>query len=116
MISQWWRADTNIVSTGYGDPRVGRTTGRDYGACCDSDVYEHYKCLGEIGFTAFVHIENGEILTYNCRFDRGEITPRATLTDTVRVYSDRAGEVVAFGERISVPAGEAVTVSRPTRK
>lgn len=116
MISQWWRADTNIVSTGYGDPRVGRTTGRDYGSCCDSDVYEHYKCLGEIGFTAFVHIENGEILTYNCRFDRGEITPRATLTDTVRVYSDRAVEVAAFGERISVPAGEAVTVSRPTRK
>ena len=44
------------------------------------------------------------------------LTPRATLTDTVRVYSDRAVEVAAFGERIFVPAGEAVTVSRPPKK
>ena len=112
MISQWWRADTNIVSTGYGDPRIGRTVGRDYGACCDSDVYEHYKCLGEIGFTSFVHIENGETLAYNCRVENGVILPRAKLTDTARVYSDRDIEIAAFGKKVSVPAGTAVTITR----
>ena len=105
MISQWWRADTNIVSTGYGDPRINRTVGRDYGACCDSDVYEHYKCLGEIGFTAFVHIENGETITYNCDFDGKTVVPRSKYTDAVRVYSDRDSEITAFGRTVSVKPG-----------
>lgn len=112
MISSWWRANTDVISTGYGDPRINRTVGRDYGACCDSDVYEHYKCLGEIGFTALVHIEGGETLAYNCKTDGKTIFPSCSIVSEARIYSDRDVAIDVFGRSVDVKAGCAVRVSR----
>lgn len=59
MISDWYRADTTKMVSSFG---------RFDGGCCDNDVHEIFKCLGEVLLTsAYVYEhENGEIVSHNC--------------------------------------------------
>lgn len=62
MISDWYKAPHGKWVTGY--------WGYD-GGCCDNDVHEIFKCMGEIALTsAYVHEKaNGEWITWNCRIE-----------------------------------------------
>lgn len=104
-ISTWWRPDTGIISVGYGDPRIGYVTGRAKGACCDNDVFEHFKCLNEVGFTAFAHETETGWICYNCRKDERGITVSERGVDTLRVYSEKGGTLNVNGKSVALEKG-----------
>lgn len=60
MISNWYKAPKNTWVTGY--------WGYD-GGCCDNDVHEIFKCMGEVALTsAYFHQKtDGSIITWNCK-------------------------------------------------
>lgn len=60
MISDWYKAKPDTWVTGYWEPD---------GGCCDNDVHEIFKCLGEVVLTnaCVVIMPGGEIRAYNCR-------------------------------------------------
>lgn len=59
MISDWYKADTTKMVSSFG---------RFDGGCCDNDVHEIFKCLGEILLTsAYVYeSEDGKFVFHNC--------------------------------------------------
>lgn len=59
MISDWYKADTTKMVSSFG---------RLDGGCCDNDVHEIFKCLGEVLLTsAYVHqFEDGSLVYHNC--------------------------------------------------
>lgn len=59
MISDWYKADTTKMVSSFG---------RFDGGCCDNDVHEIFKCLGEVLLTsAYVHqLEDGSLVCHNC--------------------------------------------------
>lgn len=59
MISDWYKADTTKMVSSFG---------RFDGGCCDNDVHEIFKCLGEILLTdAYVYEnEHREMICHNC--------------------------------------------------
>ncbi|MDR1897644.1 MAG: hypothetical protein LBR10_12725 [Prevotellaceae bacterium] len=63
MISDWYRAPKNKRVSGY--------WGYD-GGCCDNDVHEIFKCMGEVALTsAYFHLrENGTYIASNCTVHR----------------------------------------------
>lgn len=63
MISNWYRAPKNTWVTGY--------WGFD-GGCCDNDVHEIFKCMGEVALTcAYFHQrEDGTVITWNCKAEK----------------------------------------------
>lgn len=96
MISDWYKADTTKMVSSFG---------RFDGGCCDNDVHEIFKCLGEILLTsAYVYEdENGKFIFHNCK---GEIKNNM-LTVTIaedcinkvhfNLHSERI-VTVSFGE------------------
>ena len=96
MISDWYKADTTKMVSSFG---------RFDGGCCDNDVHEIFKCLGEILLTsAYVYKdENGKFIFHNCK---GEIKNNM-LTVTIaedcinkvhfNLHSERI-VTVSFGE------------------
>ena len=59
MISNWYRAPENTLVSGYG---------RYDGGCCDNDVHEIFKCVGEVALTsAYFHVRtDGTFINWNC--------------------------------------------------
>ena len=68
MISDWYRAKPNTFVNGY----LGMDGGRQSGGCCDNDVHEIFKCLGEIALTSCYVVEDadGSLETWNCKAGR----------------------------------------------
>lgn len=64
MISYWWKAPKNTWVPGY-TAMGGSVT---QGACCDNDVHEVFKALGEVALTKayVVEKEDGTYEAYNC--------------------------------------------------
>lgn len=63
MISDWYKADTMKMVSSFG---------RFDGGCCDNDVHEIFKCLGEVLLTsAYVHqLEDGSLVCHNCEITK----------------------------------------------
>lgn len=87
MISGWYRAAPSAYVTGY----FGMD-GKQEGGCCDNDVHEIFKCLGEIALTSAYVVENpdGTLETWNCTVSRGnsnvlEIMPAEAVVERVHV-------------------------------
>ncbi len=104
-ISTWWRPDTSIISVGYGDPRINYTDGRAKGACCDNDVFEHFKCLFEVGFTAFAHETENGFICYNCKINDGKISVTERGITRLRYYSLSEKTVAVNGKSYNLKKG-----------
>lgn len=104
-ISPWWRADPNIISVGYGDPRFGNIEGRAHGACCDNDVFEHFKCLQEVGMHAVLHQTDNEWIAYNCKISDNRITVADKFIKKIRIYSNSNKEVFINGLKYTLDQG-----------
>lgn len=63
MISDWYKADTTKMVSSFG---------KFDGGCCDNDVHEIFKCLGEVLLTSAYVYENdkGEIICHNCNLHK----------------------------------------------
>ena len=63
MISDWYKADTTKMVSSFG---------RFDGGCCDNDVHEIFKCLGEVLLTsAYVNqLEDGSLVCHNCEITK----------------------------------------------
>ena len=85
MISDWYRAQSDKCLTGY--------WGYD-GGCCDNDVHEIFKCLGEVMLTsAYVHeLPDGSLAAVNCRAERQgdavRVVPQEDCVATVYVHME----------------------------
>jgi len=95
MISGWYRAKPNAYVTGY----YGMD-GKQEGGCCDNDVHEIFKCLGEIALTSAYVVENadGTIETWNCaassdRHGTVEVMPSEPVVERVHVNLKSARSV-----------------------
>ena len=101
MISDWYRTQPGKWATGY--------WGYD-GGCCDNDVHEIFKCLGEILLTsAYVHEQpDGSLTTVNCRATRYgndiRIEPQEYCIQTVYVHLEKESRITVelSGNRQSV--------------
>ena len=97
MISYWWKAPKNTLVTGY------TAMGGGQGSCCDNDVHEVFKALGEVALTkAYVYEkEDGSFETYNAQAhldgDTLVVTPSEDVVSNVNVQLQSDREVsVAF--------------------
>jgi hypothetical protein len=98
MISSWFRAKPDTWVFGYSDGSV-------LGGCCDNDVHEIFKCLGEIALDSAYVIGNsdGSLATWNCSAVRdaaGTIQVKPAEAVVSRVHfnlSESASVSVAFG-------------------
>ena len=104
-ISTWWRADPSVVSVGYGDPRFGYVEGRARGACCDNDVFEHFKCLQEVGMRAVLHEADNEWIAYNCKISDNRIIVADKFIKKIRIYSKSNKEVFINGIKYNLKQG-----------
>lgn len=104
-ISQWWRANPKIVSIGYGDPRFGKIEGRARGACCDNDVFEHFKCLYETGMHAVAHETDDGWIAYNCTVNEDGISVTDKYVDKIRIFVKQAGIVCVNGKEYRLEKG-----------
>lgn len=104
-ISPWWRADPSIVSVGYGDPRFGKTDGRARGACCDNDVFEHFKCLQEVGMRAVAHETPTGWITYNCRAAKDGFIVADDHVREIRLYSLQERKTTVNGREYALKRG-----------
>lgn len=98
MISDWYRAPANQWVTGYG--------GYD-GGCCDNDVHEIFKCMGEIALTsAYFHLRpDGTSIAWNCsarRLSEGKwhVCPSERCVTTVYSNADIQTEKGIFVKKI----------------
>ncbi len=89
MISGWFRAKPNTWTLGYLDMQ-GYYKGEPQGACCDNDVHEIFKCLGEIALTSAYVVENSDssLETWNCTAKRNplgaiNVTPAEAVVSRV---------------------------------
>lgn len=91
MISDWYRAPKDKWVTGY--------WGYD-GGCCDNDVNEIFKCMGEVALTsAYVHQKaDGSFITWNCRVTpkagKLQIEPAEACVKKVHVNLNKNSEVI----------------------
>lgn len=85
MISGWFHAKPNTLVTGYWG-----TTDEDHqdGGCCDNDVHEIFKCLGEVALTSAYVLERGDgtFVTWNCTANTG-VDGRVTIIPAEDVVS-----------------------------
>jgi hypothetical protein len=97
MISHWYRAPENTWVTGY--------WGYD-GGCCDNDVHEIFKCMGEIALTsAYFHLRpDGTYIAWNCsaHFSDGQwrVSPSEPCVTTVYSNAGIQTEKGIFVKRI----------------
>ena len=87
MISGWYRTRPNTYVTGY-----FAMDGKQEGGCCDNDVHEIFKCLGEIALTSAYVVENsdGTLETWNCTVRSGSqhdihVTPAEAVVERVHL-------------------------------
>ncbi len=111
MISGWYRAKPNTWVTGY--------FGMDHkqeGGCCDNDVHEIFKCLGEIALTSAYVVEDadGALETWNCTASRDAsgflaVTPAEAVVSRIHLNLKKPANVHAVfaSERLDgkLPAG-----------
>lgn len=97
MISDWYRADTTKMVSSFG---------RFDGGCCDNDVHEIFKCLGEILLTsAYVHqLEDGSLACHNCNVikDNDTLIVHPNEPCITKVYFQLSTDLfvnVLFGEK-----------------
>ena len=80
MISDWYQAPKDTWVTGY--------WGFD-GGCCDNNVHEIFKCVGEVALTsAYFHLrDDGTCITLNCNAEQKDdcwfIEPKGELINTL---------------------------------
>lgn len=85
MISDWYRAPKDTWVSGYW---------KYDGGCCDNDVNEIFKCMGEVALTsAYVHRgEDGALLLWNCSAKQNgdllEVTPNEDCVQTIYTNTD----------------------------
>jgi hypothetical protein len=85
MISDWYRAPKNTWVTGY--------WGYD-GGCCDNDVHEIFKCMGEIALTsAYFHLRHdGTYIAWNCsaqkQHEQWRVTPSESCVQKLYTNTD----------------------------
>jgi hypothetical protein len=85
MISDWYRAPDDTWVTGY--------WGYD-GGCCDNDVHEIFKCMGEIALTsAYFHLRHdGTYIAWNCsarkQDERWHVTPSESCVQKIYTNTD----------------------------
>lgn len=97
MISYWWKAPKDTWVPGY-TAMGGSVT---QGACCDNDVHEVFKALGEVALTkAYVfEKEDGTFEAFNCSVLENDgklvITPAEDVVSNVSVQlrSERTVDV-----------------------
>ncbi len=115
MISYWWKAPKNTYVTGY------TAMGGGQGSCCDNDVHEVFKAMGEVALTKayVVEKEDGSFEAYNAKVTMdGEtvnITPEEDVVSNVSVQllSDKKVAVNFYDgvKEETVKAGKPVWVS-----
>ena len=85
MISYWWKAPKNTYVTGY------TAMGGGQGSCCDNDVHEVFKAMGEVALTKayVVEKEDGSFESYNAEASLQDgtlvITPEEDVVSNVSV-------------------------------
>ena len=111
MISHWYRTEPGRWATGY--------WGYD-GGCCDNDVHEIFKCLGEVLLTsAYVHEQpDGSLTAVNCKATRHDggirIEPQENCIRSVYVRLTRTAPVsVAFAGAPQSATLQQGCISRP---
>jgi hypothetical protein len=97
MISGWYRAKPNTWVTGYFN-----MDNKMEGGCCDNDVHEIFKCLGEIALTSAYVIENsdGSLETWNCQAKRNlwgtiTVTPAENVVSRIHFNLKKSAVVQA---------------------
>ena len=100
MISTWYRAPIDKKVTGF--------WGYD-GGCCDNDVHEIFKCLGEIVLpNAYIHQhEDGSFLTWNCAVNTTDgkliVTPLEKCVNNVYFRLNKPESVkVQFANNVQI--------------
>ena len=97
MISDWYRAPANKWVTGF--------WGYD-GGCCDNDVHEIFKCMGEIALTsACFHLRpDGTYIAWNCSARLSEekwyVSPSELCVTTIYSNTDIQTDKNIFVKRI----------------
>ncbi len=104
MISGWFKHTKQKITGGYLGCRLIHDEKNievvdEQGGCCDNDVHEIFKCLEETALKkAYIHFENGNVTTYNCKYKYGVIYPREEINEVV-CYSDKPTEMIINGEK-----------------
>jgi hypothetical protein len=97
MISDWYRAPESTRVSGY--------WGYD-GGCCDNDVHEIFKCMGEIALTsAYFHLRpDGTYIAWNCtarkQDDRWTVFPSESCVQKIYANTDIIAANQATVEKI----------------
>ncbi|MDR0385035.1 MAG: hypothetical protein LBH60_03060 [Prevotellaceae bacterium] len=98
MISHWYRAPKNEWVSGYW---------KYDGGCCDNDVNEIFKCMGEIALTsAYFHLcPDGSCITWNCSASlsdgKWQVSPSEPCVTTVYSNVDIRTEKGIFVKNIN---------------
>ena len=85
MISYWWKAPEDTLVTGY------TAMGGGQGSCCDNDVHEVFKAIGEVALTKayVIEKEDGSYEAYNASVETKDgkvvITPEEDVVSNVSV-------------------------------
>ena len=115
MISYWWKAPENTLVTGY------TAMGGGQGSCCDNDVHEVFKAMGEVALPKayVVEKEDGTLEAYNAKAEIVDgklvITPEEDVVSNVSVQLLNPKEVsVNFYDGVKeaeIEAGKPIWIS-----
>ena len=105
MISDNWRSDLNSVCWGYAYPTVGFVEGRYKGGCCDNDVFEHIKCLNEVGLNAFIHELENDKYCYNCLEDNNVVSLSSKYLNYLYYYAEESKTINLLNKKIELNKG-----------
>lgn len=89
MISDWYRAPKDTWVSGYWEYD---------GGCCDNDVHEIFKCVGEVALTsAYFHLrKDGTFIAWNCNVQKEgnnwKVTPDEGTVDTLYTNASQVVE------------------------
>ena len=75
------------------------------GACCDNDVFEHFKCLYETGMHAVAHETDDGWIAYNCTVNEDGISVTDKYVDKIRIFVKQAGIVCVNGKEYRLEKG-----------
>ena len=105
MISDNWRSNLNSVCWGYAYPTVGLIDGKYKGGSCDNDVFEHIKCLNEVGLNAFVHELENDKFCYNCVEEDGVVSLSSKYLNNLYYYARKTKTINFFNKKIELNKG-----------
>ncbi len=114
MISDWWRQGETDMKVQYLHPWHTPARWADqYGASCDNDVHEHFKCLMETVFgKAFIHETEKGYVTYNCTESNGTFCSSDEYLAEWVIYSLSDKALILNGEKINTQKGLHVYADR----